>query len=139
MDGVDGKTKGTGMSDKNEVTIEGCIKGKVFDYAGVGGKTPMVKMNIECKSEYVGNDGKLNAKSCSVPVTLFGSLAGKFGPEKPGGSLLEGTRMRISGYIANNSYISKKDGNRVFETRVIARTADAIDSGPPEDDSAIPF
>jgi single-stranded DNA-binding protein len=137
------------MADKNEVILEGVIKGKAFAFDGKGGKNNVFKFNLEVHSEYVGSDGSLNSKACTVPVTLFGPLADKCKPQKVGDGVGEGTRMKITGYITNNSYVSKKTNERVFETIVIARTVDILgnqelppawEGGPPAwDDKAIPF
>lgn len=133
------------MADKNEVILEGCIKGKIFNFWGKEGKTSVLKINLECKSEYVGSDGKLNHKPCTVPVTLFGPLADKHKPDGSGGGFVEGMRVKVTGYITNNSYVSKKTNEKVFETIVIARTAEEISKpepwsgGPPPYDQEIPF
>ena len=137
------------MADKNEVILEGVIKGKVFNFWGKEGKTSVLKINLECNSEYAGSDGKLNTKTCTAPVTMFGHLADKHKPDGAGGGFVEGLRVRVSGYITNNSYVSKKTNERVFETVVIARTVDVLgdrtpskvwDGGPPAyDDTSIPF
>jgi hypothetical protein len=119
------------MTDVNNVELVGRVKGKTFSFEGKNGKTPVFKFHIETVVEFVNQEGKLSTKPCTVSITAFGDVADTLKPKGEGDGIDEGTTLKVCGYITNNSYVSKKTNEKVFETVVIARTIDIIGDKEP--------